>query len=70
MPPRSISRKVRKTVSKLQVETSSAVHVLDKNGFIPLYYQIQQTLMERIRSGQLNEGDPLASEEELAESDG
>jgi GntR family transcriptional regulator len=53
-------------VSKLQVETSSAVHVLDKNGFIPLYYQIQQTLMERIRSGQLNEGDPLASEEELA----
>jgi GntR family transcriptional regulator len=53
-------------VSKFQVETSESVHVLDKNGFIPLYYQIQQTLMNKIRSGQLNEGDPLASEEELA----
>lgn len=53
-------------VSKSQSEFRPAVHVLDKNGFIPLYYQIQQTLMERIRSGQLKEGDPLASEEELA----
>jgi GntR family transcriptional regulator len=53
-------------VSKFQVETSESVHVLDKTGFIPLYYQIQQTLMDKIRSGQLNEGDPLASEEELA----
>lgn len=52
-------------MSKLQ-ESSPTVHALDKNGFIPLYYQIQQTLMEKIRSGQLNEGDPLASEEELA----
>lgn len=51
---------------KLQVGTSRSVHALDKNGFIPLYYQIQQSLMEKIRSGQLNEGDPLASEEELA----
>jgi GntR family transcriptional regulator len=53
-------------VPKLRVETSGFVHSLDKNGFIPLYYQIQQSLMEKIRSGQLNEGDPLASEEELA----
>lgn len=51
---------------KLQAETSEFVHPLDKNGFIPLYYQIQHNLMEKIRSGQLNEGDPLASEEELA----
>jgi len=39
---------------------------LDKNGFIPLYYQIQRALMERIHSGELTEGDSLASEEELA----
>ena len=53
-------------MSKLQVGASGSVHALDKNGFIPLYYQIQQALMDKIRSGQLNEGDPLASEEELA----
>lgn len=44
----------------------SAVQPLDKNGFIPLYYQIQRVLMEKIRSGELSEGDPLASEEELS----
>jgi len=42
------------------------VQPLDKNGFIPLYYQIQRVLMEKIQSGQLTEGDPLASEEELS----
>ena len=50
---------------KVQVH-SSAVHTLDKNGFIPLYYQIQRALMEKIHSGALTEGDLLASEEELA----
>jgi GntR family transcriptional regulator len=40
--------------------------MLDKSGFIPLYYQIQRMLMEKIQSGELKEGDPLASEEELA----
>nr|WP_252263660.1 GntR family transcriptional regulator [Paracidobacterium acidisoli] len=39
---------------------------MDKNGFIPLYYQIQRALMEKIHSGELGEGDPLASEEELS----
>lgn len=53
-------------MSNLQDEISQSIHALDKSGFIPLYYQIQQTLMEKIRSGQLIEGDPLASEEELA----
>jgi GntR family transcriptional regulator len=43
-----------------------AVQPLDKNGFIPLYYQIQRALMEKIQSGALSEGDPLASEEELS----
>jgi GntR family transcriptional regulator len=44
----------------------SIVQPLDKNGFIPLYYQIQCALMEKIQSGVLSEGDPLASEEELS----
>jgi GntR family transcriptional regulator len=43
-----------------------AANQLDKNGFIPLYYQIQRVLMEQIRSGELSEGDALASEGELA----
>ena len=42
------------------------IQPLDKNGFIPLYYQIQRALMEKIQSGELTEGDPLASEEELS----
>jgi GntR family transcriptional regulator len=42
------------------------VQPLDKNGFIPLYHQIQRALMEKIQSGALSEGDPLASEEELS----
>lgn len=56
-------------VSKTRTATSEhAVQALDKNGFIPLYYQIQSALMEKIRSGELAEGDPLASEEELSRS--
>lgn len=39
---------------------------LDKEAFTPLYYQIQQRLMDRIRSGNLRAGDPLESEEDLA----
>jgi GntR family transcriptional regulator len=39
---------------------------LNKLGFIPLYYQIQQTLLDRIASGELKEGDLLESEEELS----
>jgi GntR family transcriptional regulator len=53
-------------VPRAQVHSASAVHTLDKNGFIPLYYQIQRALMEKIHSGELSEGDLLASEEELA----
>ena len=45
---------------------SFAADALNKQGFIPLYYQIQQTLLERIASGQLKEGDLLESEEELS----
>ena len=53
-------------MAKLPLQAASAVHRLDKNGFIPLYYQIQRALMEKIHSGELSEGDLLASEEELA----
>jgi GntR family transcriptional regulator len=53
-----------RSLSSQNNETS--VQPLDKKGFIPLYYQIQRALMEQIRSGQLAEGDPLASEEELS----
>lgn len=52
-----------KTSNRLR---ESGIRPLDKNGFVPLYYQIQRALMEKIRSGELAEGDPLASEEELS----
>lgn len=39
---------------------------LNKQGFIPLYYQIEQALLQRIQSGELAPGDPLDSEEELS----
>lgn len=39
---------------------------LDKQGFIPLYHQILQSLLDRIHSGELKEGDMLESEEELS----
>jgi Transcriptional regulators len=53
-------------VPRVRVHPPTATHALDKNGFIPLYYQIQRVLMEKIQSGALSEGDLLASEEELA----
>ena len=43
-----------------------AVRPLDRDGFVPLYFQIQSALTEKIRSGELREGDPLASEWDLA----
>jgi GntR family transcriptional regulator len=51
---------------KSQAQPAPTVRRLDKGGFIPLYYQIQRALMEKINSGELIPGDPLASEEELA----
>lgn len=52
-------------MQKSHILASAVVRPLDKGGFIPLYFQIQRTLMEQIRSGELSEGDPLPSEEEL-----
>jgi GntR family transcriptional regulator len=51
-------------------EFALSANSLDKNGFIPLYYQIQRVLMEKIHSGELSEGDSLASEIELARTYG
>src|SRR5579862_953182 len=53
-------------VTKAQPQLAPPIRPLDKSGFIPLYYQIQRALMEKISSGELSTGDPLASEEELA----
>jgi GntR family transcriptional regulator len=39
---------------------------LDKNSFTPMYAQIQAQLLEMIRTGQLQPGDLLPSEEELS----
>ena len=44
----------------------AGIRPLDKNGFVPLYYQIQQVLMQKIHDGELREGDTLASEKELS----
>jgi GntR family transcriptional regulator len=51
---------------KVEISSATTIHALDKNGFIPLYYQIKRALMERIHSGELKEGDALSYEEELA----
>jgi len=39
---------------------------LDKNSYTPIYAQIQNQLLEIIRAGKLQPGDPLPSEEELS----
>jgi GntR family transcriptional regulator len=39
---------------------------LDRSSFVPLYYQLQELLKERIESGGWNPGDRLPSESELA----
>jgi GntR family transcriptional regulator, N-acetylglucosamine utilization regulator len=39
---------------------------LDRHSVVPLYYQIQQGLLERIRSGKLKPGEPVPSEEDIA----
>ena len=40
---------------------------LDRQSVIPLYYQIQQRLLDQIRSGDLKAGQPVPSEQEIAE---
>lgn len=40
---------------------------LDRSSVLPLYHQIQQSLLDQIRSGALKPGDPVPSEQEIAE---
>lgn len=39
---------------------------LDQGSVIPLYYQIQQRLLDQILSGALEAGEPVPSEQEIA----
>jgi GntR family transcriptional regulator len=39
---------------------------LDRNSVVPLYYQLQQRLLEQIQSGELAVGQPLPATQELA----
>ncbi len=39
---------------------------LDRRSVVPLYYQIQQYLLARIRGGELKAGDPVPSEQEIS----
>jgi GntR family transcriptional regulator len=55
-------------VEKPDAQSFSYTPSLDKSGFIPLYYQIQQALIEKIQAGELTIGDCLPSEYELARS--
>ena len=43
------------------------VGTLDKNSPIPLYFQLEEILKERIETGELQTGDLLSSEKELSE---
>lgn len=43
-----------------------SLSALDRTSVLPLYYQIQQKLLNQIRSGMLKAGDPVPSEEEIA----
>jgi GntR family transcriptional regulator len=47
-----------------------AAHQLDRHSFVPLYYQLQETLKEQIESGTWQPGDALPSEPELAQAFG
>src|SRR3977135_843998 len=40
--------------------------ILDRQSVVPLYYQIQQSLLGQIRAGELVAGAPMPSEQEIA----
>jgi len=51
-------------------EPSLEIQQLDRHSFVPLYYQLQEVLKERIESGFWRPGDALPSEPELARAYG
>src|SRR5271154_7050579 len=53
-------------VSRRPSQVATNERPLDRKGFIPLYFQIQRELVEKIQSGELREGDLLTSEWQLA----
>jgi GntR family transcriptional regulator len=54
------------SMATLPPQIASSAPSLDRNGFVPLYFQIQRALLEKIHSGELREGELLASECKLA----
>ncbi len=53
-----------------ETEPSLEIQQLDRRSFVPLYYQLQEVLKERIESGFWRPGDALPSEPELARTYG
>lgn len=53
-------------MAKSEVRSFPRTSSLDKDGFIPLYHQIQRALIARIHAGELAVGDCFPSEYELA----
>lgn len=53
-------------VSRRPSQIATTERPLDRKGFVPLYFQIQCALVEKIHSGELREGDLLTSEWQLA----
>jgi GntR family transcriptional regulator len=49
-----------------QSHMQASFPALDRHSIVPLYYQIQQRLLDQIRSGELKPGDPVPSEHEIA----
>lgn len=43
-----------------------SLNFVNRDGVVPLYYQIQQQLFEQIRRGELKPGDPIPSEQEIS----
>jgi GntR family transcriptional regulator len=66
--PRAVEKNGSRTQSSQPGKANGArlpFAPLDKNSFIPMYFQIQSQLLNMIESGLLQNGDPLPSEEEL-----
>jgi GntR family transcriptional regulator len=52
--------------SSIQLGCSLHAVALDRHSVVPLYYQIQQHLLDQIRSGSLKAGQPVPSEQEIS----
>lgn len=69
MPRPQIRPTANRLSAKGATETTGVVPVtfrFDKRNILPLYSQIEQSLMEKIQQGIFSEGQPLPSEQDLA----